>query len=659
MLSTTKAFLSLLIGAVLTACSVADSPASGDRAPAPYDGRPYARYWWFAQEMDTLTIRDNLDWLKTHGFGGVEVAFVYPLNRMDKRDTAYIPRDEWLGPEWQNAVRYTRDYAAELGLGCDLTGGSLWPFGDVGLDSTIASRTYGRPDYRQPITAHWAWPQQGLVVDHLTPAHYWEYFFGTYGKYPPGRPGQSLFVDSWEVETRGLWSETFGDDFAARYGYRIEPFMDSLYAPGRETQRYDYHALLSDKVVRFYADFTATSHAHGYRSRGQASGAPADILSAYAQLDVPEGELMLYEPEYNRIPAAAATLAGKPIVSAETFTCLYGWPRNYQRRAQLADLKLVADAAFTNGINQIFWHGKPHSPLGTDSVTFYATVHLGDSAAITPHLAAFNDYLTKVSRYLQRGRTYSRALAYLPTEDAWRAGEMPRDRQFIWAWGHYEMRYVYPAPELRNYNPTWVNGDFLAEARVVDNGEETVLLINDQAFPFLYLDADFLAVEHLRTIEKLARAGGRVTLKSSPRLAGTGDSLAFDRLLDSLRALPSVTAEIPRNISPIVSGPRVPPYWTRVSGDSLFLFVAPRRSAGLTFPLGFGQSYEPEGTAVDMTVAWRGETYGVRDGLPPYQSGLYVLARGRVQRVKVDLAVPEPVREYLPEGEGRPWRVNE
>ncbi|OAV44053.1 glycosyl hydrolase [Lewinella sp. 4G2] len=620
-----------------------------------YGGRPYARYWWFAQEMDTLTIKDNLDWLHARGFGGIELAFVYPLNRMDKRDTNYIPRDAWLGEDWRAAVDYTQRYATSLGMGCDLTGGSLWPFGDVGLDSTQASRKFGEPDYRQPITAHWEWPVQGLVVDHLTPAHYRAYFDRTYSQYPDPVAGQSYFVDSWEVETKGLWAEGFGDDFADRYGYRIEPFMDSLYADGRATQRYDYHELLSERVVDFYAGFTDACHERGVRSRGQASGAPADILSAYDQLDVPEGELLLYEPEYNRIPAAAAALCGKATVSAETFTCTYGWPRDFQRRAQVADLKLMADAAFANGINQIIWHGKPHSPVGTDSVTFYATVHLGDSSALAPHLPAFNDYLTTVSRYFQRGQTASRAAVYLPTEDAWRAGEMPLDQQFIWAWGHYEMRYVYPPKELWGYNPLWVNGEFLRSARVQSDGG---IGIGPQLFDFLFVEVDYLSTENLLSIVELAESGGRVALRSSPQLAGTRASAQFIDLKERLEALPNVSTELP-DTAPLVSAAEPFPYWSRAVEDTLYLFVAPRGAAGITFPLTFGQSYDDTVDELDINVNFMGNNYRINHSLPPYQSALFALRGGAVEVIDITYEVPVPEREELPAGHLRPWLVGE
>ena len=91
--------------------------------------------------------------------------------------------------------------------------------------------------------------------------------------------------------------------------------------------------LLSQYVIEeFYKPFTQKSHELGAYSRAQCAGAPCDIISAYAVVDVPETEALLYEPTYANIVASAAALAGKRVVTCETFTCLYGFPADHQSR---------------------------------------------------------------------------------------------------------------------------------------------------------------------------------------------------------------------------------------------------------------------------------------------------------------------------------------
>jgi hypothetical protein len=134
--------------------------------------------------------------------------------------------------------------------------------------------------------------------------------------------------------------------------------------------------------------------------------------------------------------------SGKPVVTSETFTCLYGWPRDHHSQEQTADLKMLADALFANGVNQIFWHGKPHNPAGQDTVKFYASVHVGQRGSLSKAIPAFNRYMEKTSKFMRQGKSFSRVAVYLPTEDSWVAGELPAEKQFIWHGAN--MRCVMP-----------------------------------------------------------------------------------------------------------------------------------------------------------------------------------------------------------------------
>ena len=275
-------------------------------------------------------------------------------------------------------------------------------------------------------------------------------------------------------------------------------------------------SLISDKVLKFYKDFDSTLNSVGILSRGQVSGAPCDLISGYSMLDIPEGEAMLFEPEFSSIPASSALLAGKPVVSAETFTCLYGWPGDYIREEQTADLKLVADALFANGINHIIWHGKPHNPEGYDTVNFYATTHIGSESTMAEEIPFFNSYLEKVSSYMRKGATCSDIAVYLPLEDAWCKGVMPKEKQFIWVWGYYEMRYVYFPEELTGFRPTWINLAFLEKASVVKGS----LKAGNAEYKALYIDAEYLDYRVIRKLLELSRDGLRIIIKKNPKEPG-------------------------------------------------------------------------------------------------------------------------------------------
>ena len=342
------------------------------------DSAPLIRWWWHASEFNKEDIDHQLNWLKDNGFGGVEIAWIYPVDR----DTTHN-KIKWLGNKWQDITEYTKQKCMELGLRCDFTFGTLWPFGGTFLPDKYATKVYGDTSFRQPLRLSWEHPDTGNVLDHLD-----SNAFDFYSKYmgnalKPALKGDesALFCDSWEVETRKIWTDGFAELFANTYGYDLQKFMDSIYNPKYAEIYYDYMRLVGKLVINnFYEPLTDYANANNAFSRVQCAGSPADLISAYARVDVPETEAMLYEPHFAQIPASAALLSGKTEVSSETFTCLYGFPDKYFGEEQVADMKLVADALFGYGVNQIVWHGMPYNPANTDSIDFYATVDVGPDA---------------------------------------------------------------------------------------------------------------------------------------------------------------------------------------------------------------------------------------------------------------------------------------
>ena len=493
------------------------------------------------------------------------------------------------------------------------------------------------------------------MIDHIHPDHYLPYFHRLLDSFP--RPSlqlpQAYFIDSWEVDTDKLWTDGFNTEFEQRYAYDIVPFMDQLHHEGNEAELYDYRKLISEKVIGFYSDFDSILNAKGILSRGQCSGAPCDIISAYARMDIPEGEAMLYEPEFNSIPASAALLSGKRTVSAETFTCLYGWPGHYMREEQTADLKLVADALFANGIKKIIWHGKAHNPRGQDSIRIFATVHLGKDGALAEELPAFNDYLSRVSGVMQRGSSYSDVAVYLPTEDAWISGVMPREKQFIWAREYYEMRYVYFPEELAGHHPIWINGEFLQKAV----WEESTLKVGDARFSSLYVDAEYLDLEVLKRITELASRGLPVTMKQRPRQAGRAQSNAWKGMIGRLMELPNVASEFRAQGLPLVESEQALSYWARESDRSLFLFFSHPDSRNLKFPLEYGQSFSDEIRKVPVVINYQGRSYQAALEFLPNQSLLFELKDGNIRQVDISLEVKTPQFLERPADFESPWLV--
>ncbi len=621
--------------------------------------KPYSRYWWFASQISENDVRYNLDWLKSNGFGGVEIAWVYPLNRFNPKDTSYTPRQEWLSPEWFKIVDFSMKYADSIGLGCDLTFGTLWPFGDNYVKFDEATQKYGNKNWRQEIKLSWQHPKVGYVVDHLNQKNYQKYFDRLLKALP--RPetkfSTSYFIDSWEVETEKLWCDGFDKDFKKRFGYDITPYMDSIYSPANSMFLYDYMSLISDKVIKFYENFDKSLNSAGVLSRGQVSGAPCDLISGYAKLDIPEGESMLFEPEFCAIPASAALLSGKKYVSSETFTCLYGWPRDYIHEEQTADLKLVADALFANGINHIIWHGKAHNPANSDTVNFYATTHIGEKGKLKDEMKEFNQYLEKVSSYMKKGTSYSQVAVYLPTEDAWIKGVMPKDKQFKWAWGYYEMRYVYFPEELNTYSPTWINYEFLQKGEV-KNGN---LVVGDAEYHFIYIDAEYLDFKVVKRLLELANENVEIVIKRKPKEPGFKKQKDYDKIVEMLFKYKNVGSYFNPNSKGRFAASKVdekmPPYWVRVDKgaiDTFYVFIANPKSSNLKFPMEYGQSFQDETTRQSFIF-----NYKIKIDLEfqPYQSKLIKIIGNHFEDIDITFNPKPPIVKKRPENYEAPWLI--
>ena len=80
------------------------SPAS----PPDPAARPYTRWWWFSGPIEPAVIESQLDWAKANGFGGVEIAWVYPLQDTARRAPLAEPGVDRPGRPCQAACRGPR-----------------------------------------------------------------------------------------------------------------------------------------------------------------------------------------------------------------------------------------------------------------------------------------------------------------------------------------------------------------------------------------------------------------------------------------------------------------------------------------------------------------------------------------------------------------------
>ena len=127
--------------------------------------KPYVRWWWIKGPYREPDITVQLDWVKANGFGGVELAWIYPswiwLQSTDN--------PEWLGKEWSRLTAFTKSYAEKIGLGCDFTFGSCWPFGGMCVAPEDAAQTFSGPSSQRLVGS---WEEEtagrGPIVNHLS-----------------------------------------------------------------------------------------------------------------------------------------------------------------------------------------------------------------------------------------------------------------------------------------------------------------------------------------------------------------------------------------------------------------------------------------------------------------------------------------------------------
>ncbi len=593
--------------------------------------KPLTRWWWFSGPIDQAAIEYQLDWVKSAGFGGVEIAWIYPL-------PGHEPGPRFLDVEWAAAAVHAKRYADRLGLVCDFTFGTLWPLGGSFVAEADAARVFGGLS-PQRLADSWDAPfedEPGFILDHLSRgalAHYAEKVGPALAGALAGSPS-AIFCDSWEVETEGLWTAGFAKRFEAMFGYAIEPAMPRIH--DHPDIRYDYRKLLAQLILdEFYRPYTKIAHNLGAVARVQCHGAPTDLLAAYAAVDIPESEAILFDPDFSLIPASAAALAGKGLVTAEAFTCLYGWeprpgPAPHHKQEQIADLKLLADALFANGVNHLVWHGMPYNPPGGRN-EFYATVHVGPDAPFAGELPAFNAYLEQLSRALKAGKTDARIAAYLPLEDAWMLDRLPVEQRKPSALYHWEMQTVHPPQELKGYRPLWISTPFLQQARLCD-GE---MLAGEARFKGLFIDVDWLDAAALVEILRLARQGLPVCLARPPRQPGHIPSPGYAGLLAELTSLENVGAEATRVFSvipPLVSGPTLPDFWCKATGrDHLFFFAHPKAQR-LHYPMRYGEAAMTGQVRVPVAIHLDAAAVDHELVFDPYQSILLrVTGAGQIE----------------------------
>ncbi len=628
--------------------------------------KPMTRWWWFATEIKKEDVKYQLDWAKQMNFGGVEICWLYPLYRYQemyaRSYNRFYPKDtsaqKWLSPEWTAIVAYTKSYADSIGLACDLTFGSAWVIAGLDIDKANGTQIYGDTNFTQELNYSWAWPQNMRVINHMDAKAFDIYAAKMTNAMQDVLKGKKtvMFVDSWEIKLNSknkLWTPGFDIQFKKRFDYDIIPYMEKGLDSFPDV-RYDYMLMVDEYVTNgFYQPFVDKCKEMGVWSRVQCLGAPTDVMTTYSLVDIPESEAMLNNPNYSKIVSSAACLSSKKITSSESFTCMYGFPSTYLRKEQTADLKMVADALFSQGINHLIYHGMPNNPKGSDSIDFFATTYFGANGSLTAELPTFNKYIEKVAGIMQKGKSYSDVAVYIPYEDGVMKGAYPAEKQRVWVWGEYEMRYLDMPKETEGYHPIWINRHFLEIATC----KNKKLVVGDAQFSLLYLDVNYLDIRALEKVLQFAKDGVAICVKKTPKQPGFNKSLSFNLILNQLLSLKNVSSDFQKLIKhqPLIQGDSLPAYWCRVDKvGNKYLFLAQWSSKDLKYPVHSGQSLMGKSKTCNFTINNLGKSQRISVEFKPYQSVMLKISpKGKIEYVDINFIPKDPI--VLPR---EPQRMN-
>ncbi len=103
--------------------------------------RPWTRWWWPGNIVNSGDITASLETYKKAGLGGVEITPIYGVKGHEDKFIDY------LSPEWMEMLVHTLKEAERLGLGVDLANASGWPFGGPWVDPVDASRNINYKTY--------------------------------------------------------------------------------------------------------------------------------------------------------------------------------------------------------------------------------------------------------------------------------------------------------------------------------------------------------------------------------------------------------------------------------------------------------------------------------------------------------------------------------
>jgi len=385
-----------------------------DWPPITRECKPWTYHWWPGSAVDKENLTRELTRYRDAGLGGVHIIPIYGVKGAESR---YI---EYLSPRWMDMLRHTVTEANRLGLGVDMTTGTGWCFGGPNVTTNDANVTTKdgvtmKPTMKVKRAAPGGegWMLNPFYADAMR--RYLQRFTDAFANYDGPKP-RAMYHDSYEYNCN--WSPNLPAEFERRRGYQL-PIAELFSPKGNAQLKHDYRETISDLMIESaWPIWTAWCRDHGFLTRNQAHGSPANLLDLYALADIPETEMFHTDRDkfIAKFASSAAHVAGRKLVAAETGT----WLAEHFNET-LAELKILADDLFLSGVNHIFYHGCCYSPDDAPwpGWLFYASTQMNPRNAIWRDAPALNRYIARCQSVLQAGAPDNPVLLYWPIHDLW------------------------------------------------------------------------------------------------------------------------------------------------------------------------------------------------------------------------------------------------
>ena len=381
----------------------------------------------------------------------------------------------------------------------------------------------------------------GYTLDHYSKEAFEDYV----------QPYDSAFVEI-QGHLRAIFNdsyEVYGTDFTPKFfeffkqwrGYDLKPHINLLLSDSDNDLgnrvKSDYRETLSDLLLhQFNEPWTDWSNQHGFKTKLQAHGSPGNLIDLYASADIPECETFGSMPfdikgfrreEENirtgdadpvmlKFSSSAGHIAGKPLISSETFT----WLREHFKTA-LSQAKPEAEELLLNGVNHIFLHGSTYSPerAGWPGWKFYASVNFSPKNTIWKDASALFGYLGNVQSVLQEGKADNETLLYWPIYDQYNSYK--KGNLFFQFKIHSLNEWLLDTPFYETTNTLMDKGygvDFLSDAFLkqakVENGN--IVLPGGTYKALVIPDCEFMPLASLEKLVALKNAGASVIFTGLP-----------------------------------------------------------------------------------------------------------------------------------------------